>query len=64
MNKIIDKNGYVIEVTNLKEAIKQADNFRFLKHTAKAYRSFDKERQAYWQDLYEKLLALQQMPST
>lgn len=55
MIQIEDKNGENIEVANLAEAIKQADYFRNFAHTDKLFEEFDKKRQAYWQDMYEKL---------
>ncbi|MCC9066015.1 hypothetical protein ACHRV1_15955 [Flavobacterium aquidurense] len=58
MIQIEDKNGENIEVLNLAEAIKQADYFRSFSHTEKLFEKFDKKRQAYWQDLYEKLVAI------
>lgn len=58
MIQIEDKNGEIVEVLNLAEAIKQADYFRNFSHTEKLFEKFDKKRQAYWQDLYEKLVAI------
>jgi hypothetical protein len=58
MIQIEDKNGKNITVTNLTQAIEQADYFRNFAHTDKLFEKFDKERQAYWQDLYEKLIAI------
>jgi hypothetical protein len=53
-----DKDGKTITVTNLPEALQQADYFRHLSHTDKAFKRFDQERQDYWQDLYEKLVKI------
>nr|WP_315246692.1 hypothetical protein [uncultured Flavobacterium sp.] len=58
MIQIEDKNGENIEVLNLAEAIKQADYFRNFAHTDKLFEKFDLKRQAYWQDLYEKLMKI------
>jgi hypothetical protein len=58
MIRIKDKNGENFEVANLTQAIEQADYFRNFTHMDKLFEKFDKERQAYWQDLYEKLLAI------
>ena len=58
MIQIEDKNGKNIRVTNLTQAIEQADYFRNFAHTNKIFEKFDKERQAYWQDLYEKLIKM------
>lgn len=54
--KIIDLNGFEIEVTDLKKAIKQAKNFKDMHHIPPV--PSDKERQKYWNDLYQKLLIL------
>jgi len=58
MIQIEDKNGENIEVLNLAEAIKQADYFRNFSHTDKLFEEFDRKRQAYWQDMYEKLMKI------
>ncbi|MFH6943471.1 hypothetical protein [Flavobacterium sp. FlaQc-50] len=58
MIQIEDKNGEKFEVTNLSEAIKQADYFRNFYHTDKRFEEFDRKRQVYWQDLYEKLMKI------
>lgn len=58
MIQIEDKNGENIEVANLNQAIKQADYFRNFSHTDKLFEKFDKKRQAYWQDMYEKLIKI------
>lgn len=58
MIQIEDKNGKNIRVTNLTQAIEQADYFKNFSHTDIIFEKFDKERQAYWKDLYEKLVAI------
>jgi hypothetical protein len=58
MIQVEDKNGKEIRVTNLAQAIEQADYFRNFAHADKIFEKFDKERQTYWQDLYEKLVAI------
>lgn len=58
MIQVEDKNGKDIRVTNLTQAIEQAEYFRNFAHADKIFEKFDKERQAYWQDLYEKLVAI------
>ncbi|SHG78873.1 hypothetical protein [Flavobacterium aquidurense] len=58
MIQVEDKNGKIIRVNNLAQAIEQADYFRNFAHEDKLFEKFDKERQAYWQDLYEKLVAI------
>lgn len=54
--KITDLKGLQIEVTDLDKAIEQAENFKELHHVPPA--ESDKERQAYWRDIYQKLLQL------
>jgi len=56
--KIVDLNGKVIEVENLDLAFQQADAYRHYRHTYKAFAQLDKELQAYWQDVYQKLFKL------
>jgi len=58
MIQIEDKNGENLEVANLDQAIKQADYFRNFSHTDKLFEEFDRKRQAYWQDIYEKLMKI------
>ncbi|PTT08979.1 hypothetical protein DBR27_06970 [Flavobacterium sp. HMWF030] len=58
MIQIEDKNGENVEVNNLNQAIKQADYFRNFSHTDKLFEKFDKKRQDYWQDMYEKLMKI------
>ncbi|PXY40608.1 hypothetical protein DMB65_11915 [Flavobacterium cheongpyeongense] len=58
MIQIEDKNGENVEVNNLNQAIKQADYFRNFSHTDKLFEKFDQKRQAYWQDMYEKLMKI------
>ncbi|SHM52451.1 hypothetical protein [Flavobacterium saccharophilum] len=58
MIQIEDKNGENIEVLNLADAIKHADYFRNFVHTDKRFEKFDRKRQAYWQDLYDKLMKI------
>lgn len=53
MIQVEDKYGKNITVTNLPEAIQQADYFRDFAHTDKVFKRFDQERQVYWQDLYD-----------
>lgn len=54
--KIRDKKGNWIEVTDLKKAIQQTGWYKKYQHNPPA--ESDKERQAYWADMHEKLLAL------
>lgn len=53
--KITDLNGCPIEVTNLKEAIKMAGQYKEYCHEDKSFSEFDKRQKAYWSDMYEKL---------
>lgn len=59
--KIKDLYGKEVTITDMDEAIAQTDMFRGISHadaTAEQSES-DRERKAYWTDLYEKLLELQ-----
>lgn len=58
--KITDKDGKIITVENLQLALMQADDYRHYRHTDPGYTAFDDKQQAYWDDLYQKLLTLQQ----
>ena len=57
--KIIDLDGKVIEVENLGLAIMQADDYRHMKHSDPAFAKLDETQNAYWDDVYQKLLKLQ-----
>ena len=54
--KIRDKNGNWIEVTDLKKGIWQTGWYKEYQHNPPV--ESDKERQTYWADIHEKLLAL------
>lgn len=56
MQYITDLNGLRKEVTDLDKAIEQAEYFKDAHHVPSV--ESDKERQAYWRDIYEKLLQL------
>jgi hypothetical protein len=56
--KIVDLNGKPIGVKNLDLAFQQADAYRHYRHTDSAFAELDKELQAYWEDVYQKLLKL------
>ena len=56
--KITDQNGKVIAVDNLQLALLQADDYRHYRHTDPGFADFDDKQQAYWDDVYQKLLAL------
>ncbi|MEG1230242.1 MAG: hypothetical protein RSD71_16235 [Flavobacterium sp.] len=55
--KITDLNGFEIEVTDLKEAIKIAKRNTGYSHEDKSFSEFDKRQKAYWTDLFDKLKA-------
>ena len=54
----MDLNGYEIEITNLKEAIKIAKRNTGYSHEDKSFSEFDKRQKAYWTDIHEKLTAI------
>lgn len=54
--KITDLKGCQLKVTDLDKAIEQAEYFKDCHHVPPV--ESDKERQAYWRDIYEKLLQL------
>lgn len=56
MQDITDSKGCRIEVTNLDKAIEQAAYFKDAHHIPPV--ESDKERQAYWRDIYRKLVQL------
>lgn len=53
--KIIDLEGKEITVSDLELAIMQADDYR---HTDPSSKKLDEGLQAYWDDVYQKLLRL------
>lgn len=55
---IVDKNGKIITIENLDLAILQADDYRHYRHTDPSFKSLDEGLQAYWEDVYQKLLGL------
>ena len=56
--KIIDLNGFQIEVTDLDEAIRITAECKEYRHEDKSFSEFDKRQKAYWSDMYEKLKAI------
>ena len=62
--QVTDLNGYPIEVTNLKEAIKMARQYKEYSHEDKSFSEFDKRQNAYWTDMYEKLTAIKKQLAT
>jgi hypothetical protein len=56
--EIIDLNGTEITVTDLDLAIMQADDYRHYGLSDPAQKAFMEKQQAYWEDVYQKLMAL------
>ncbi|AZA95627.1 3-isopropylmalate dehydratase [Chryseobacterium shandongense] len=56
--QLTDLNGHTIKVTDLDKAIEQIEFFKDCHHVPPV--ESDKERQAYWGDMYKKLLALKE----
>ncbi|MFN3664576.1 MAG: 3-isopropylmalate dehydratase [Sediminibacterium sp.] len=54
--KIRDNKGNWIEVTDLKKAIRQTGCYKEYQHNPPV--ESDRERQTYWADMHEKLIAL------
>ena len=46
--QVTDLNGCPIEITNLKEAIKMARQYKEYSHEDKSFSEFDKRQKAYW----------------
>ncbi len=57
--KILDLNGYLIEITDLTAALKQAEEFTSYRHVNRQFSQLDSKLNAYWKDMLNKLLALQ-----
>lgn len=62
--KIIDLNGFQIEVTDLDEAIRITAEYKEYRHEDKSFSEFDKRQKAYWTDMYEKLTTIKKQSST
>ena len=56
--KITDTEGKIITVENLQLALLQADDYRHYRHIDPRFSDFDDRQQAYWEDIYQKLLAI------
>ena len=56
---IIDLNGEKNEVTDLKLALMQADDFRHYELQGAQKQEFNRKQKAYWEDFYQKLLVLE-----
>jgi len=55
---IYDLNGESVEVTDLNLALMQADDYRHYRLSGKRNLALAEKQQAYWEDLYQKLLKL------
>ena len=55
---IKDKEGKTITIKDLDLAIMQADDFRHCRHSDPKFKTLDEHLQAYWEDVYQKLLRL------
>jgi hypothetical protein len=55
---IVDQKGKIITIENLDLAILQADDYRHYWHVDPSFKSLDEGLQAYWEDVYQKLLEL------
>ncbi|WEA00703.1 hypothetical protein [Mucilaginibacter sp. SJ] len=58
--EIIDLHGKKIEVTDLSLAILQADDFRHYQLIGSDKMEFNRKQRVYWEDIYIKLLLLEQ----
>jgi hypothetical protein len=56
--KITDLDGKEIKVTDLDLALLQADDYRHYELSDPAAAEMNKRLKAYWEDVYQKLLAL------
>jgi hypothetical protein len=57
--EIIDLNGKAIAINNLQLAILQADDYRHYQLNGSRHIAFNRKQQAYWEDVYQKLLLLE-----
>ena len=58
--KIRDIYGETLVVTDLDEALAQADEFRGYRYTNNSCGEFEEERRIYWKDIYTKLKELEE----
>jgi hypothetical protein len=61
---ITDLNGFLIEVTDLDEALKIVKRNTGYSHEDKSFSEFDKRQKAYWTDMFEKLTAIKEQVIT
>lgn len=57
--QVYDLDGKRLTVTDLAKAIEQARMFMNFRHVDPSFAQVDKNLQAYWRDLHDKLVALQ-----
>jgi hypothetical protein len=55
---IVDQDSKIITIENLDLAILQADDYRHYRHVDPSFKLLDEGLQAYWEDIYKKLLRL------
>ena len=60
---VYDLHGEAVEVTDLSLALMQADDYRHYRDFDKRYLAMQLKQQAYWQDLYQKLVKLAESQS-
>ncbi|HEY9195392.1 MAG TPA: hypothetical protein VIM77_03980 [Mucilaginibacter sp.] len=56
--EITDTDGKIITVENLQLALMQADDYRHYRNTDPDFSDFDDKQSAYWNDIFQKLMAL------
>lgn len=61
--EIIDLNGKKIGIIDLQLSILQADDFRHYQLNGSDKAEYNRQQQAYWEDIYIKLLLLEQQLS-
>lgn len=59
--KILDLHGMTIEVTNLDEAIAQAQKFKAYRYVNNGKSDLSEALYLYWTDLYQKLVNLKKV---
>jgi len=60
---IVDKNGAKIEVTDLEGAIQQVSAFKDMFHEDPAFEKLDATLKDYYDDIFQKLVALRKTSS-
>lgn len=59
--KVTDLNGCPVEVTDLKQAISIARQYKGYRHEDRSFSDFDNRQGAYWTDMYNKLVELKEL---